>query len=449
MARVRPVFVRNLTLAVGLGVAAFALAGSGGGDGAATDVHGGSLAHKGERVAEAATLPKSKAEKKLPRTLVGDASFAGELDLSRMELVGDHYEVPLPNGRRAVLTLNPELQQAAEKVLRTAKAPRGAVVVTATDGRILAYAGRRTADWKGGKEGTYDTSLANTVWAPAASIFKIATAAALVEAGVDPHGRVCYHGGLRSVMESNLEDDRSDNRCNDLSYGLAHSQNAIIAKLVHKNLEPSKLRTTAASMGFTDTRSPDGSRGGDLPTWALGGQFGSIEIPEEKGVDYGKAAAGFHGSELSPLGGALLANTIATGGLRVTPTIVAEVIDNGARRTVQLPKAERILAEDVARAVGQMMVETCDSGSAAKAFRGRDGLPRDVKVAGKTGTLSRKPAPDAPAELEYSWFVGYAPAEKPAFSVAVVLGNTDLWWLKSHTAARMILRDALRTITAK
>jgi penicillin-binding protein A len=69
-----------------------------------------------------------------------------------------------------------------------------------------------------------------------------------------------------------------------------------------------------------------------------------------------------------------------------------------------------------------------------------------VKVAGKTGTLSRKPAADAPAELEYSWFVGYAPAEKPQFSVAVVLGNTDLWWLKSHTAARMILRDALREL---
>jgi peptidoglycan glycosyltransferase len=116
---------------------------------------------------------------------------------------------------------------------------------------------------------------------------------------------------------------------------------------------------------------------------------------------------------------------------------------------LQLPKTERILAEDVARAVGDMMVETCDSGSAAKAFRGRDGLPRAVKVAGKTGTLSRKPAPDAPAELEYSWFVGYAPADQPQFSVSVVLGNTDLWWLKSHTAARMILRDALRELSPK
>jgi len=431
MARVRPALVRNLTLAVGLGVAAFALAGSGGGDGAATDVRGPRLAHADTSPARAAEAAHKKAMRS--RRLVGDADLAGALDLAKMERVGDHYEVPLADGRRAVLTLVPALQEAAEKVLRQAKAPRGAVVLTATDGRILAYAGRRTADWKGGKDGTYDASLANTVWAPAASVFKIATATALLEAGVDPHGRVCYHGGLRSVMESNLQDDRSDNRCNDLSYGLAHSQNAIIAKLVHQHLEPAKLRTTAAALGF----------GSDLPKWALGGASGTVTIPDQKGVDYSKTAAGFSGSDLSPLGGALLANTIATGGMRVTPTIVAAIRDGAAIQPVVLPDGTRIVPATIARAVGDMMVETCDSGSASKAFRGRDGLPRSVKVAGKTGTLSRKPAPDAPAELEYSWFVGYAPADKPTVSVAVVLGNTDLWWLKSHTAARMIMRAAL------
>jgi peptidoglycan glycosyltransferase len=102
-----------------------------------------------------------------------------------------------------------------------------------------------------------------------------------------------------------------------------------------------------------------------------------------------------------------------------------------------------VITESAADAVGDMMVQTCDSGSGAKAFRGKDGLPRKVKVAGKTGTLSRKPAPDWEFELEYSWFVGYAPADKPRFSIAVVLGNTDLWWLKSHTAARMLVREAL------
>ena len=431
MARVSKRLARNLALAAGLGVLAVALAG-GGGSGAPAQVAGGPIEQP--RVAEAASsaAPREKPKKK-PKKLVGDADLAGQLDLSKMERVDDHFEVPLADGRRAILTLDPELQAAAEKVLARAKAPRGAVVITALDGRILAYAGRRTEDRKGGKNGILDHTLANTVWAPAASIFKIATAAALVEAGVDPKAEVCYHGGLRSVMESNLEDDRRDNRCNDLAYGLAHSQNAIIAKLVHRHLEPETLRKTAASLGFA----------GDLPAWALGGQRGTVEVPAEKGVDLGKTAAGFRGSELSPLAGALLANTIATGGLEAAPTIVSEIVDGDRKLPVEVPKATRVLDEKAARAVGEMMVKTCDSGSGAKAFRGKDGLPRSVKVAGKTGTLSRKPAPDWEHELEYSWFVGYAPADKPRFSIAVVLGNTDLWWLKSHTAARMLVREAL------
>jgi cell division protein FtsI/penicillin-binding protein 2 len=436
MARRTKSLARNLALAAGLGVAAAALAASAGGgeDAAPAQVASPALERDETRVAEAATqaAPREKVKPR-PKKLVGDASLAGQLDLGKMVLVDDHYEVPLADGRRAVLTLDPELQAAAEKVLARAKAPRGAVVITGLDGRILAYAGRRTEDRKGGKNGVLDASLANTVWAPAASIFKIATAAALVEAGVDPKGKVCYHGGLRSVMESNLEDNRRDDRCNDLAYGLAHSQNAIIAKLVHRHLEPETLRATAATLGFA----------GDLPAWALGGQSGTVEVPAEKGVDFGKTAAGFRGSELSPVAGALLANTIATGGLEAIPTIVAEIRDGDRRIPVERPEAQRVLDEKAARAVGDMMVQTCDSGSGAKAFRGKDGLPRSVKVAGKTGTLSRKPAPDWEFELEYSWFVGYAPADKPEFSVAVVLGNTDLWWLKSHTAARILVREAL------
>ena len=432
MARVTKRLVRNLALAAGLGVAAVALAGSAGGGGAPAQVSGTTL-EPDTRVAEAASTAQRERPKPKPKKLVGDAELAGKLDLSKMELVGDHYEVPLSDGRRAVLTIDPELQAAAEKVLARAKAPRGAVVITGLDGRILAYAGRRTEDRKGGKDGITDLTLNNTVWAPAASIFKIATAAALVEAGVDPKGKVCYHGGLRSVMESNLEDHKRDNRCNDLAYGLAHSQNAIIAKLVHKHLEPEALRTTAATLGFA----------GDLPAWALGGQAGTVDVPAEKGVDFGKTAAGFRGSDLSPLAGALLANTIATGGLEATPTIVASIIDGEKTIPVERPAAQRVITETAADAVGDMMVQTCDSGSGAKAFRGKDGLARSVKVAGKTGTLSRKPAPDWEFELEYSWFVGYAPADKPRFSIAVVLGNTDLWWLKSHTAARMLVREAL------
>ena len=88
-----------------------------------------------------------------------------------------------------------------------------------------------------------------------------------------------------------------------------------------------------------------------------------------------------------------------------------------------------------------MMTRTCADGSAASAFAGRKGLP-NVAVAGKTGTLSRD---DDGPYMQYSWFVGFAPAGTPMLNVSVLLGNAELWYLKAHTAARMVLAEGLRT----
>ena len=71
---------------------------------------------------------------------------AVRIDLARMRLVAGRYEVPLDDGSRAVLTLDPGIQRRAEQVLAQAKAPYGAVVVMAVDGRLLALAGRSTAE---------------------------------------------------------------------------------------------------------------------------------------------------------------------------------------------------------------------------------------------------------------------------------------------------------------
>jgi peptidoglycan glycosyltransferase len=240
-----------------------------------------------------------------PRPIGGAAADRPpELDLARMELRGDRYLAPMRDGRWAILTLDPKIQAVAEKVLRRAKAPRGAIVVTHPDGRILALAGRRTDDPTGAGEGIADPRLALDAWAPSASIFKVVTAAALVEAGVRKSDRVCFHGGVRSVMESNLTASRLDRRCEDLSYGVAHSQNAIIAKLTHQKLTPGQLTEVARRLGF------------DRPLPApLDGEVGQLTaMPADKGVDFARTAAGFQGVTLSAVGGAMLANTVAAGG---------------------------------------------------------------------------------------------------------------------------------------
>jgi cell division protein FtsI/penicillin-binding protein 2 len=359
--------------------------------------------------------------------LVGDRDLRGEVDLSLREEKGDHYEVPLGGGSTAILTLDPKVQHAAEKILAKAKSPMGAIIVMHTDGRILALTGRRHGDAENElPTRENDFGLALSVWAPAASVFKIVTAAALVHAGVKPKEKICYHGGLRSVDLSNLVDSpRSDKACNDLGYGVAKSQNALIAKLANNHLNPKTLGAMASNFGF-----------GASPKFALDAEPGRIDLPEDK-LEFARVSAGFWSTELSPLGAALAANVIASKGLAVNPRIVAEVheADRVIPVVTQVPK--RVIDEEVAKSVGDMMTGTVRYGTAFKAFhdkRGRAYLG-ETQVAGKTGSLSR----NTPSFLAYSWFVGYAPADDPQVVVAVLLGNGPLWHLKAHTAARLLL----------
>ena len=356
-----------------------------------------------------------------PITAPAAAVATAELNFDKLELVGDHYEAPLADGRRAILTLDPKLQKAAEQLLVEARAPRGAIVAMAPDGRILALAGRRTEEPKGGKDGKLDWRLATDVWAPAASVFKLVTASALVAGGLDPDEKVAYHGGIRSVVESNLRDDKRDSNKESLLYGVAHSNNAIVGKLAYQHLEPSALDQVAHDLGL----------GAALPSFALPSMFAELALPHEKNVDFARAAAGFAGSRLSVLGGALLAATFADDGNQPMPRL----IDSIAGAKLDLVTAHRVLAENVAKSVARMMVGTCTFGSAARTF----GKHAKVAVAGKTGTL----ATSSPFYMENSWFVGYAPAEKPQIVVSVLLGNPENWHLRGHEAARRMIDLAL------
>jgi peptidoglycan glycosyltransferase len=356
-----------------------------------------------------------------PVVTTDDAPSAAiaDLQLDKVHLEDGRYVAPLKDGRRAVLTLDPDLQQLAEKLLDQAKAPRGAIVAMAPDGRILALAGRRTEEPKGGKDGKPDYHLATDVWAPAASVFKLVTASSLLSNGYDASAKVCYHGGIRSVMESNLTDSKSDSNCETLGYGVAHSNNAILGKLAYQNLEPTMLDRTARDLGWASTQ--------ELGVEAKDGE---LSLPDKKDLDFAKAAAGFQGSRLSVLGGAMLASTFANKGEQPSPRI----IDSIAGKPVDPGKPHHALDAKVADAVAQMMVGTCESGSAAKSFR-----KSSNEVAGKTGTL----ATNTPFYMEHSWFVGFAPVDQPKIIVSVLLGNPVSWHLRGHEAAKRMIDRAL------
>lgn len=336
------------------------------------------------------------------------------------------YVAPLGDGREADLTLDHRLQSEMLALLKTYRVPYGAVVaLDPRDGRILAMAEHSQKEPSRG--------LAVRALYPAASVFKIVTGTALLEAGIEPDESVCYHGGKRRLEIGNLRDDpRRDRTCASLSTAMGKSLNVIFGKLALKNLSAASLRATAARFFFNQP----------LPVYPAPPSVDEAlvspaRIPgDDDPLDFGRTAAGFGQVYLSPLHGALLAASVGNRGVAVEPHLVDYVRKAGVRASVPPPREQRVLSAETAAVLTGMMERTVSEGTARNAFRTRRGwVLKDVKVAGKTGSLS-----DHNPFKDYSWFVGFAPADEPRIAVAAVIVNGPKWTVKSPFIAREALR---------
>ncbi len=302
-------------------------------------------------------------------------------------------------------------------ILAASRAPGGAVVISdVRTGRILVWASRGPIDYV--KEPV----------APSASLFKVVTAAALLEGGrVGLGTRQCYGGGERAITAADLDDDpRSDVACPLFAEALGRSINVVVARLALKHLRPDILRAQAEAFGFDRPLPIDVATPPSMVT-----------IPDER-LAFARAAAGFWNGRLSPLGAMFVMQTIANRGERVRMQLHA----SGEATRVSDGWA---IAPRTADGLRQMLETTTRSGTCAKAFRNADGtraLP-GVSVAGKTGTL----VGGRPARM-FSWFAGFAPSNAPRIAIAVLLADDVSWWMKASVAARRML-EAYFELTAR
>jgi cell division protein FtsI/penicillin-binding protein 2 len=114
---------------------------------------------------------------------------------------------------------------------------------------VRALAGRSHADPR-----LAPGELALAPWAPAASLFKIVTALALLsDASFDPQETVCFSGGQSGIGERHMEDPPPEDKnavCENLETALANSSNAVLGKLARRHLDARRLRDAAAACGF-------------------------------------------------------------------------------------------------------------------------------------------------------------------------------------------------------
>jgi len=111
-------------------------------------------------------------------------------------------------------------------------------------------------------------------------------------------------------------------------------------------------------------------------------------------------------------------NSIANGGVQVSPTLVKRVVDGeGKAHEVRPPAPRRVVSEATARTVVPMLTEVVADGTGTAAA-----VP-GYSVAGKTGT-AQKVREDGTGYKDGSYiatFAGFLPADAPRLSVIVVL----------------------------
>src|SRR3954471_13421466 len=233
----------------------------------------------------------------LPLTRAGAAEPRPALDLDHMAQRDGHWIAPTGSGGDAILTLDSDLQRAANKLLTAANPVRGGMVVLdAHSGKVLAWA-------ESARDGRHHQVLA-TSRVPAASVFKLVTTAALFETtSLSPKEQVCISGGTHGIERRHLDAPRGDViECSPFAYAIGYSKNAVFAQLATHRLLRNGLLETAQALGFNGLVPFDV----DVPV-------GTLEVPYGD-LDFARTAAGFQGSTLSPLGGAYLASVIAHGG---------------------------------------------------------------------------------------------------------------------------------------
>jgi cell division protein FtsI/penicillin-binding protein 2 len=369
----------------------------------------------------AAPAPRRVAEGRIPRELLAGLDPLRHRAATG-EAEGTGLVAELAGGKRAVLTIDADLQAFVEQTLDTYQVPYAALAaIEPSSGRVLAYVSHSSANPSAG-----DLVLDPTP--PAASVFKVITGSALVDAGKSADTRVCYGGGASHLQAVDLDDvPGRDSQCATLGEAMGGSINAVFAKLADRTLQPPTLERYAGAFGFGHALPFD------VPT-----RPSPVEVPTER-LEFARTAAGFWHTHMSPLHAALIASTIATGGEMPRALLVDRVLDaRGAVVARSTPEVfRRVISVETAQQVNLMMRNTVSHGTARRTFHDPAGVPflPGITIAGKTGTLSGENP-----YRGYTWWVGFAPAEHPTIAVAALVVNTPMWRIKASFVAREALR---------
>lgn len=283
---------------------------------------------------------------------------------------------------------------------------------------------------------------------PAASIFKMITAAASLDLGKhSPSSVIPFNGKSTTLYKKQVLRHKKTKwtRTPTLKESFAKSINPVFARIGVFDLGKKHLNTYADRFGFgrpllSDFYIPQSKVGLDFDEqWALA-----------------EAASGYTSDiTLSPVHAAQMAAIIANDGKLVTPYMVEKVTDKNGNALYEaqlVPSDDQVIKASAAAAMRGLMQETTKTGSARKSFRGlnRYKVYKGMEIGGKTGSLT-----GFSPQGRHDWFVGYAEKNGHKVAYASLIINKEKWYVRSAYVARQFIyhyfsqRDAAEKALAK
>jgi len=301
----------------------------------------------------------------------------------------------------------------------------GIVIMEPDTGRILAMVSHDREDPK-------NNACTESLF-PAASIFKIVTAAAAVEEfGLQPDSTVTYCGAKHTLYKTQLNrnDQRNANRIS-LRDSFAQSVNPVFGKLGAQYLKKKGLISHAEAFGFNQEI--------DFELPMASSPFSVSDEP----YNLAEIASGFNRSTmLSPLHGAIMASAVvANQGRLVEPSIVDRITDSSGRIIYKgHPKTlNRAISPETSRAIRSLMKETVLTGTCRKSFKGisRSPILSRLNIGGKSGSINSR----THEGRRFDWFVGYAEEKqgKRKIVLSIVVAHQNYIGIKANMYARMAI----------
>ncbi|MGQ9580128.1 MAG: peptidoglycan D,D-transpeptidase FtsI family protein [Armatimonadota bacterium] len=346
------------------------------------------------------------------------------------------------DGKDLFLTIDLVIQFAAEAALKRVAEkfhPESAcaIVLDPRNGDILAMANYPSFDPNAALKFSSSTWANRAVahrYEPGSTLKAVTVAAALNE-GISPNGVLTYCTGKMRVGNSTIRCslhhpfERGHGAVN-MSNIIKYSCNIGAAELAMR-LGADKLRRYEEAFGLLS------KPGAGFSFEAVGyvpkaDQWSTVRLAN---VAFGQGIA------VTPLHMASVYATIANGGVYVSPRIVRGIGANGKLvRYVKMGRCRRVVSARVASQITRMLVDCVENGT------GKNAKLQGYSVAGKTGSAQvadpkgRGYLPDAVVAS----FIGFVPAERPRFVIAVVVNRPK----GSHFGAT-VAAPAFRDIAEK